>query len=234
VLLASSVGTQAGEHVFHWSGQPVPFVLEVSWGYDNGTAVATWPVNASNPASLPPPEALKNLTLEELLEILASTRPVSEAVIRVLQKRTKARQLNIELDPLKRFDSQAFLLRRTKRVAAALEGLRERLERPVLTEDAFEWRLQGPIGPIALAEAFVREASLPGEAKFYLAELALTLRRVDRKQAATGGLSAAVISELLLSTVRHLENRAAALPSTQETAMLDEYANAAFLEAVGQ
>ena len=229
-LLGSSLGSQAGHHAIPWKDRPVPFVLEVFWAHGDGTAVATWPVNVSNPGALAPPEALRDLTLEELLEILSSSRPLSDAVINVLRKRNKARRIDVELDPLKRLDSQAYLLRRTKRVGAALERLRQRLERPALTKDAFEWRLRGVIGPMTLAEAFIREASLPGEAKFYLAELALALKRVDPRRAALGGLSATVIADLLLSAARDLEAQSRILPSTHDTAMLDEYAAAAFGE----
>jgi hypothetical protein len=206
----------------------------VSWLDKDEIAVANWPVNVSNPGSLPPPEVLRHLTLEELLEILSSSRPMHDAVAHVLQKRINATRVDIELDPLQRHDSQTFLLRRTKRVAVALERLRERLERPVLTRDAFEWRLNGAIGPMTLADAFTREAALPGEAKFYLAELALTLNRVNSKRAAGGGLSANTITKLLLLTKRKLEIQSLAVPSTPDTAMLDEYAKEAFKEAVGR
>ena len=168
------------------------------------------------------------------MEILSSTRSLPDAVVQVLQKRTKAPRTEIELDPLKRRDSQAFLLRRTKRVAAALERLRERLKRPALTSDAFEWRLHGAIGPMTLADAFLREATLPGEAKFYLAELALALKSVKPERAAAGGLSVTRISRLLASAVRDLASRALALPSTPDTAILDDYAREAFGEAIGR
>lgn len=233
-LLSSTLRTGAGQHILAWVGETVPFVLEVSWAHGGEMAVANWPVNVSNPGALPPPEALRHLTLEELLEILSSTRPLSDAVVHVLQKRIKVIRVDIELDPLKRVDSRAFLLRRTKRVAAALERLRERLERPALTKDAFDWRLHGAIGPMTLSDAFVREASLPGEAKFYLAELALTLKRVKPERAASGGLSTDTIVELLSLAVRDLEVLALTVPSTPDTAMLDEYVTMAFDEAIGR
>lgn len=233
-LLGTKMGSGSGQHSISWIDQPVPFVLEVSWAHENENAVANWPVNVSNPGALAPPEALRDLTLEELLEILSSTRPLPDAVVHVLQKRIKAPRAEIELDPLKRRDSQAFLLRRTKRVAVALERLRDRLERPALTTDAFEWRLHGAIGPMTLADAFLREATLPGEAKFYLAELALALKRVKPERPAAGGLSVTRISKLLASAVRDLASRALVLPSMPDTAMLDEYAREAFGEAVGR
>ena len=192
VALVTSETATAGTYALPWNESTPPFVLEVAWrGASGEDYVASWPVNVTNPAALPPPEALRSLSLEELLEILASTRPLPAAVAAAIEKRHRAgHHLDAALDPLKRLDSQTFLLRRTKRVARALDRLRERLERPALTREAFEWRLRGVVGPMTLAEAFAREARLPGEARFNLAELALTLRRANPKGAAEGGLAA--------------------------------------------
>jgi hypothetical protein len=228
-ILSSSRGTGAGEHRVAWESSEVPFVLEVAWQYSGGTAVANWPVNVSNPAKLPPPETLQTLTLEELLQVLASTRPMPEAVAAVLAKRkTKREHGDAELDPLRRFESQSFLLRRTKRLAAALERLRERLERPASSREAYEWRLFGPVGPMALADGYVREACFLGEAKFCLAEIALALRRVRPDKAAVDGLARAAVSEALDKAIAEVAQRAAHIPPIPE---LDRYAEAAFAEA---
>jgi hypothetical protein len=178
---------------------------------------------------LPPPEALRSLTLEELLLVLASTRPMPQAVAEVLAKR-KSQKGNGEghLDPLRRFDSQSFVLRRTKRLAAALERLYERLERSASSREAFEWRLFGPVGPMALAESYVREAGSMGEARFCLAEIALTLRRVRPDRVAIDGLSATGIAESLNKAVRQLAERAAGLPAVPG---IDRYAAAVFEQA---
>ena len=189
-------------------------------------------VNVSNPSALPPPDALRDLSLEELLEILASTRPLHDAVTKVLEKRARGKRLDVELDPLKRFDSQAFLLRRTKRVAAALERMRERLQRAAITRDAFEWRLNGAIGPMALADAFVRDAKIDGEAKFYLAELALALSRVKPEQPMPGEFATEAIKQMLDIAVREIQSKALALPSTPQPKMLVVFVSGAFVESV--
>ena len=152
-------------------------------------------------------------------------------MVEVLRRRNNRPRRDIELNPLKRLDSQALLLRRTKRVAVALERLRERLEQPALVRDAFEWRLRGPIGPMTLAHALTQEAKLPGEAKFCLAELALALSRVNPKKAALGGLSKAVIIECLSTVIREIEIQTLELSSATATSPLDAYVKAAFLEA---
>src|SRR5205085_396423 len=90
---------------------------------------------------------------------------------------------DVELDPHRRVQSrvETFLLQRTRRFARALEELRKRLERPAYTPEALEWRLRGPLGPLALARATrdePRQQRAPGEIAFLLAEIALALRRV--------------------------------------------------------
>ena len=230
--ILESTGTAAGVHTIAWGDGAPPFVLEVMWHAEDGqTLVANWPVNVSNPAALPPPEVLRSLTLDELLEILASTRPLPAAVTEAIRKRGKKGLRNSDLDPLKRLDSQAFLLRRTKRLARALDRLRERMEGPALTRDAFEWRLRGVVGPLTLADALVREARLPGEAKFCLAELALTLRRINPEIPANGGLAVDVIRTCINEAIADIEARAVALPASSSTSMLDTYVTEAFLEA---
>jgi hypothetical protein len=233
VILSSRSKPSSGTHEVSWTNAAPPFVLTVSWEGETGTLVANWPVNVSNSAALPPPEALRDLSLEELIAILASSRPLSEAVVAVLRKRRRRGTASAEvLDPLKRLDSPTYLLRRTKRVAAALERLRERLERPALSRESFEWRLNGAIGPIALADAFVREAALDGEARFYLAELALTLSRVSAAKAAMGGLSRDRVADMLTVAIAALKQRAGELPTTSGTEQLNKYVAASFREAV--
>jgi hypothetical protein len=64
-----------------------------------------------------------------------------------------------------------------RRLAAALEGLRDRLERPAFNPDALRWRLHGPVGPLALARQVSEEE---GEgAAFMIAEVAMTVYRAD-------------------------------------------------------
>lgn len=227
-LLSSAQSTRPGTHVLPWQGNSVPFVLQVTWAHEDGFSTSNWPVNVSNPAALPPPEALRSLTLDELLQVLASTRPIPQAVAEVFEKR-KGRKKNGDtaLDPLKRFDSQSHLLRRTKRLAAALERMRERLERPASSLEAFEWRLFGPVGPMALAEGYMREAGLGGEAKFCLAEIALALYRVRAHSVGVDGLSRASVTQSLKRAIGQLADRAGQIPPVPE---IDRYAAAAFEE----
>lgn len=228
-LLSSTQGLEPGEHSLLWEEPGFPCVLEVTWTHEGRQATAIWPVNVSNPAALPPPEALRSLTLEELLQVLSSTRPVPQAVAEVLAKRKNERATkDAELDPLKRFDSPSFLLRRTKRLAGALERLRERLELPASSREAFEWRLFGPVGPMALADAYLREASSVGEAKFCLAEIALVLHRIKPGRVARDGLPPAAVAEPLKKAIHQLAERADQLAPVPD---IDRYVAAAFKEA---
>ena len=84
---------------------------------------------------------------------------------------------------LRRFDDSALLLQRARHLSLALWRLQERLRPADASIDALHWRLHGPIGPLAIADGLVRAAledeTLPGEAHFLLAELALTVAAVD-------------------------------------------------------
>ena len=108
------------------------------------------------------------------------------------------------------------------------ELMRERLERPASSREAFEWRLFGPVGPLALAEGYAREATFAGEAKFCLAEIALALHRVQTAKVAVDGLPVAQVAESIKNAIAQLREMAGQLAPVPE---LDLYAKAAFEEA---
>ena len=167
--------------------EAIPFWVKVRWREHEEWFEAGMPVNVTDPGKLPPPLELRALPVELLLRVLASTRPIYESMAREIERREAERSgtLSRDLDPLKRYSAVGQLLGRARRVSAALEGLRRRLEQPVGSLDTLRWRLFGPIGPKAIAEGLLREAEDPtagfvlGEASFILAELALTMKRVD-------------------------------------------------------
>jgi len=156
-----------------------PFLLRVSWGGES----ADWPLNVTDPARLPPPERLRELPAAALIEALASTRPLHEALAAAIERQDVSRRpgVDVELDPLRRYSSTGHLFQRTRKLSAALEGIRRRLERPAGTLDVLLWRLKGPFGPRAVAEGLLRDEShrVDGEAAFFIAELALSLSRLD-------------------------------------------------------
>lgn len=218
--------------VLDWSDQPVPFVLEVCWKSKATEGVASWPVNVENPSSLLPPDILRDLVLEEFLKVLGSTRPLHKAVAAVIRNRNRKSQKELELDPHKRINAEEFLLRRTQRVALALERMKERLERPALTKDAFEWRVSGPLGPKALAEVFVREAKQSSEAAFFLAELLLTVGRTASEKPSAGGLSEDVIQMLLNDCIHYIQGKIDTLNPSDIPNDIRCYAREAYTEAI--
>jgi hypothetical protein len=183
-----------------------PFLLRVRW--TDGTA--DWPLNVTDPERLPPVEQLRQLPASALIEALASTRPLHEALAAAIERQESRTSSDVvDLDPLRRYSSTGHLFHRTRRLSAALEGIRARLERPAGTIDVLLWRLRGPFGPRAVAEGIVRdrESGVAGEAAFFIAELALSLSRIDWSKTAQyvpqDEVKAAVNSEL-----RHLRKLA--------------------------
>ena len=165
--------------VVSWESKRPPSSLEVRWQDEKKREFsAPWVVNVADISALPPPDELGSLSLAELIEILTSARPLHEVVLRILQRRenNKTTDTHTEVDPHKKVDTSQFLLRRMRRVAQALEGMRERLQQPVASLEALRWRLRGPIGPIALAKRLAAED--PDGAAFMIAEVATTLRGV--------------------------------------------------------
>ena len=107
------------------------------------------------------------------------------------------------LDPHERVDTSTFLLQRTRRVSWALDALRTRLERPVASGEALDWRLRGPVGVQAISRAIVKEARSAEERAFLLAELMLELARV-RPSEIPGGLPLAKIKAGLREMIAEL------------------------------
>ena len=135
---------------------------------EGSDGLAWWPVNVAAGNVLPPPEELKNLPLDVLLDILSSARPLHRVLGPYLKRKRRKEKQDVvtAVDPHKRVDTSQFLLQRTRRLSWALTAVRERLERPVATIDFLQWRLRGPVGVTALADALVREAHSEEEKAF--------------------------------------------------------------------
>jgi phosphatidylserine/phosphatidylglycerophosphate/cardiolipin synthase-like enzyme len=187
----------------------LPFWLQVRWEHKEAWERASWPVNVTDPSRLPPPAELRSLPVDALLAALASTRPLHEALATAIRRRARAVWAGgtLELDPLKRYAS-AGLFQRTRHASAALAGLRRRLERPAGSVEALVWRLIGPFGPRAIADGLILDTEqkqrLPGEVSFLLAELVLTLARVDWAQTASAGVPRTVVEEHARQTLDDL------------------------------
>lgn len=211
-----------------WKGRP-PSGFLVTW--EKSTGFAWWPVNVASTADLPPPDELRDLPLEVLIDILTSARPLHEAMRGYLRKQSQARNnsstASIDVDPHKRVDTSGFLLQRTRRFSSALSGLRSRLERPASSDECLQWRISGPVGVMAVAQALTREARSDDERAFLLAELALELTRV-KPRGGPGTLSAHEVRESLRSAAHDLQ-RSLLLPDNRRQGYLAQY-----LERVSQ
>jgi hypothetical protein len=200
------------EFRLRWLRTRPPSGFRVRWDGSGGSA--WWPVNVIDGTALPPPDELRGLPLEVLVEILTSARPLHVALAGWLKRRGQESSGAVVLDPHKRVDTSAFLLQRTRRVSWALEGLRERLEKPVYSEQSLTWRLRGPVGVLALARAIdkeAQEARSEAERCFLLTEMCVALHRV-RPAEGPGSLSKVRVRKALRELV--LEIRSAIPPET--------------------
>jgi hypothetical protein len=211
-----------------WSHERPPSGFSVTWPDSKGPA--WWPVNVLSAEVLPLPADLRHLSLDALIEMLTTSRSLHEALCawRKRHERDEAEADGALIDPHKRVDTSAFLLQRTRRVAAALNGLRQRLEKTVASEAALHWRLRGPIGVLSLASAITREAKSDAERAFLLLELCLEVRRVTPVEA-PGCLSKSRLHAALREVIADLR---ATIPTDAFTAdpAMKAYASAVFEE----
>ncbi|MBR0689891.1 hypothetical protein JQ594_28550 [Bradyrhizobium manausense] len=196
--------------VIPWEPKRPPTSLKVRWFNEQNIELsAPWIVNVLDTSVLPPPAELGNLSLAELIEVLSSARPVHEIVKRIRQrKETKPSPNEPEIDPHKKVDTSQFLLRRMRKVAQALEGMRDRLRQPLASTDGLRWRLRGPIGPISLAKRLAQED--PAGAAFMISEVAATLRGVEWPR---GQLRAKEIAAEVDGILRELQELATSISS---------------------
>jgi hypothetical protein len=187
--------------------------LTVGWQNASGTWVsAAWAVNVTDTALLAPPDELRNLTLEDLLAVLTSARPIHWALAERLAARDERNgPAPPDVDPHKKVDTSKYLMRRMRRLARALEGLRARMELPVSSIEGLRWRLQGPLGPIALGRALLAEAG--AGSPFFIAEVATTLQ--DIRWQLDGGIKRDALTAELAAAQREL--KALALEHSTDT-----------------
>lgn len=213
----------------------LPSYLLVRWDAEGQQCQGTWIVNAEDRGALPAPPEFNEISVDVLLAALASTRPLPIALERELRRKQRAvdEGFTLVLDPLQRFDDSGLLLQRARHLSLALWRLQERLSRPATSLDTLEWRLRGPVGPIAIADGLGRAAAdqktLPGEAHFRLAELALTIASVEWDQVAPGA-DRTKVRALVKEAVEAIAARLGELDAAPDPA-LDKYARDALKKA---
>ena len=215
----------------NWTDETTPSGFEVSWS--NCIGRAWWPINVDRAASLPPPEELKDLPLDILVNILTSARPLHQVLKNWINRKKEtgsASSIADIIDPHKRVDTSAFLLQKTYRVTVALSGLRQKLERPVPSKDSLEWRLRGPVGVSAVAKAILSEARSSEEKAFLLTELAMEISRAHPKTA-PGCLPKREIQKQIKEVVLEIKKQAY-VHLSEAPPSLKQYIRSAFREAV--
>ena len=217
------------------ANEPLPSFLLVVWDADGESYQATWTANVEDRSTLPPPAELDGLPVDLLIAVLASTRPLPVALEHELRRREHVGKHDdrIDLDPLHRFDDSGLLLKRARRLSLALWRLQERLGRPATSLDALHWRLHGAFGPLAIVDGLISAAreqeTLPGEAHFFLAELALTIAAVDWSKVAIS-VDKKSVRRLVAGALAEIEDRCKALPPAPD-ASLEDYVRDALKKA---
>lgn len=161
---------------FPWVSPAAPSGFDVEWTDSKGNA---WlPVCVANGSDLPPPAVLRELTLEQLIQILTTARPLAATAAAILGKRLAGPKLDVQLDPHRRVDVSGHLIPKTRRISAAMAAMRRRLSEPAANAESLAWRLDGHFGVRALLQAVDREWEGAEERAFFRAELCLELSNI--------------------------------------------------------
>lgn len=170
-----------GTTVIQLANGALPMFVFVRW---DGNKIP-WAVVADNRYNLPPGPALSSLRAQHLLDALATGRSLSNVLREELERKYSEENASpeINLDPLKRLEVEGSLLRKGRALAASLSAMQRRLERQAVTADTLNARLVGPLGPTFVAtkvvEAFEGQVQSRAEAIFTIAEISLTIGRVN-------------------------------------------------------
>jgi len=170
-----------GTTVIELTQDALPMYVLVRW---DGHEIP-WAVVADDRHNLPPVPALSSLRAQHLLDALASGRSLVQTLREELERAQAEALTNakggIHLDPLKRLDVKASLLRKGRALAASLSAMQSRLERPVITAETLRAHLASPLGPEFVATK-VKES-----APFVCSDL-LTIWPTRRTPCACGNL----------------------------------------------
>lgn len=185
---------------------PTPSSLRVQWSResDSDTVLsAQWPLNVRSPEVLPTPDELQSMSLQQLLDLMSSARPLHETLRDWLRRQPDDDDADPDealevIDPHAKVDTSGYLIQRVRRACWAMRHLRTRLEQPVSSLAAWTWRIQGPVGAQALMNAMLREADAdsPDEAAFLLMELGREMDLVEINVANDASLRALLQQQL--------------------------------------
>jgi hypothetical protein len=138
-----------------------------------------------------PPEELRSLTVDGIIECLLSGREPADWIERQDARRKRAPSTDAAIESLRAVDTSNYLLYRAKRLGRALAAMASRIASIPRTREAIRyWLLRDPLGPVHLAEALSRDGqeqnggplttAETGYRLYALAEIVLTLGHVGR------------------------------------------------------
>jgi len=179
-------GGQPGQFEISWLPLHPPEKLLVRWPEGE----AFWPLNVEDARQLPPPDQLKDMTADDMLNILGASDP--SAAFRAWARQHTSGQIfddeldaavPSDLDPLRRYDLKGTFLHRIRNRARILARLRNNLQQPLWSVSSLHWRLEGIIGIRAVAERLLRDLEEANgqidEALLTLADFLIVLLEVD-------------------------------------------------------
>lgn len=162
--------------LIEWNDVSIPSGFNIFW---KGIIIPSYlPLNLSDYTMLPTPEALKNLPIDVLSNILTSAKP-AYLIIKNWQARNKKKGNNDYtqlIDPHKRIVTNNFLLQRTRKYSLAINSIKRKLEQPIYNSETLEWRINGPIGIKAFLNALLTESKSLEEKLFFMSEILLCLK----------------------------------------------------------
>jgi phosphatidylserine/phosphatidylglycerophosphate/cardiolipin synthase-like enzyme len=126
----------------------IPMVLELKWGENHSVLI---PVQVKARHELPYPEALRNIALDDLLDYLASSRPVWKFSRQRIMSKGSGGDI---YDPHKIVNTQGYMTSQVKRFSKAMAGLRRRMTDYQSTSmEGLRARFFSPFGPWSLLKA---------------------------------------------------------------------------------
>jgi hypothetical protein len=213
----------------------LPSYVVIEWSTSAGSLAGTLSVNVEDVEDLPPPPQISEIPAELILAALASTRPLPTALAIEMARQGSsiANGPDPSLDPIRRFDDNSLLLQRARQYSQSLWGLERRLSRTTTSLEALRWRLAGVLGPQQLAQkivaAFRDERMSCSEARFALAELALTVRSVNWALV-TQSLDQGKVRRQVEEIISSIAEQAAELPPSSDP-LLNDYVSDAMKKA---
>lgn len=190
LLLDSTRWAQAGQPATNTCRLPrtarSPSMLQVTCGEQQ--YIVDWPVTYHSAQAIPPPDGVPPLTMATLMALLASGKPLHEALRDYMRTLPTDDDVDVEtaselIDPHEKVDTSGFLMKRVQQACWTFVHLRWRLGEPIISGQALDWRLNGPLGARAVLKAMEAQcdASLPDERAFLVCELGREMRAVKLK-----------------------------------------------------